>query len=115
MAGKGVPDLRRVAENNAAAGTNKLRTDKVSPGWIEHIKFVAVENETTAYTRLRIGIETQGVFYPFLEEKTPNAAALYFTDVDWILREGQNLQAELTGCTSGDNLEFYIYGLKERV
>lgn len=100
----------RITITSATAGTNNLRRSKVQPGKTEKIHLISVENIITAYTSLRIGIFDGGVFHPYFEEKNPVAGELYFTTDTIILREGQQLQAELTGCTAADHLEMYLQG-----
>lgn len=105
----------RITNTSAGAGTNDLRRNKVKPGRIEKISIVSVENLTTAYTSLRIGIFDDGIFYPYFEEKNPVSGELYFTTNRIVLREGQQLQAELSGCTAGDHLEMYMHGIWEEI
>lgn len=100
----------RITNTSADTGTNNMRRNKIKPGRIEIISIVSVENLTTAYTSLRIGVFDNGVFHPYFEEKNPAAGEIYFTTDKIILRDGQQLQAELKGCTSGDHLEMYTHG-----
>lgn len=101
----------RITNVSAVAGTNNLRRGKVKPGRTEEIHIVSIENLNTAYTSLRIGIFEGGVFLPYFEEKNPVAGEIYFTTDKMVLRDGQQLQAELVGCTAGDHLEMYIHGI----
>lgn len=100
---------RKIIES-AAAGTNNLRTNKVKPGRIQKVRIVVVENKTSAYTKLRVGIFDNGVFYGYFEEMNPQADELVFVTDEMVLREGQQIQAELQGCTAGDSLEMYTHG-----
>ncbi len=100
----------RVTIASAVSGTNNIRRNKVKPGKTEEIRIVSVENKTNKYTSLRIGIFDNGVYYPYFEEKYPVAAELFYTTDIIILREGQQLQAELNGCTLGDKIEMFIHG-----
>lgn len=104
----------RVKNLSADTGTNNLRRAKVKPGRVERIRIVAVENKTTAYTKVRVGIWDGAIFHNYFEEVSPTAANLYFTVDEMILREGMQLQAELQGCTSGDDIEMFIYGEWEK-
>ena len=101
-------DIKNI--QTAATGTNNLRTNKVKPNRIQIVKLIAVENKTTTYTKLRIGIWDNGVFMPFFEETAPLVGELYFITDEIILRDGQQVQAELQGCTAGDNIEMYVHG-----
>lgn len=100
----------RVQNLSADTGTNKLKRQVVKAGRIEKIRIVSIENKTTAYTKLRVGIWDGAVFHNYFEEVSPLAAQVYFTVDEIILREGMQLQAELQGCTSGDELVMFIYG-----
>ncbi len=104
----------RVTNLSASAGTNNLRRGKVGPNEIEKIEIVSVENKTSAYTKLRVGIWDGAVFHNYFEEIAPQAERLYFTTDKIILREGQQIQAELQGCTSGDSLAMFVYGEWEK-
>ncbi len=94
----------------ASAGTNDLAQSRVDAGKLCCIQRVAVENETTTYTDLRILIDNFGVEFLLEEEDSPQAATLYWMTGEVYLREGQRLVARLTGCTASDVLRAYITG-----
>jgi len=96
---------------SAVAGTNTLRSRRIKPGRIFRTKIIVIENKDSAYTRLRAGVYDRGFFYNYLEEMTPVAGQLYWTVDEMILAEGQQVQAELQGCTAGDSLEMFIQGV----
>ena len=83
----------------------------VRPGDILILDRVAVENETSSYTQLRIGVLSGGVFYPFEEQKTPSLDTLYWASDEIVVAPGENLVIELTGCTSGDKVNIYLCGI----
>jgi len=76
---------------------------------------ISVENETSDYDRLRIGVVSANTFYPLEEDQNPNAITLYWTSADFYLGEGENLRLELTGTTAADRICVYIEGYTARV
>jgi len=96
--------------SSAVAGTNRLQSRRIRPGRLLKTKIVVIENQTNAYTKLRVGIYDRGFFYNFFEEMLPLAAQLYWVTDEMILCEGQQVQAELFGCTAGDSLEMFVHG-----
>ena len=71
---------------------------------------VSVENKTTAYTNLRIGIKNGSEFTALEEEKTPVAAEVYWSKSELKFSEHERVCCRLTGCTSGDVLQVTIQG-----
>lgn len=94
----------------ATAGTNDVKTDPVRPGRLYCLQRVAVENESTAYTDLRILKGGGGQEIVVQEEDTPLADTLYWTSCPMYLTEGQHLIARLTGCTASDVIRVYVSG-----
>ena len=74
------------------------------------VDHVSVQDETTAYTNLRLGIKAATTFTPLLEEKTPAAGEVVWTDEELKITEHERLCCRLTGCTSGDILKATIQG-----
>ena len=101
--------------SRGASGTNNLKRDPVPVGMGEVILYVGVIDETTAYTRLRIGRESLGKFFPMYEESNPVANELYWPREKIYIREGERLMAELTGVTANDILKMYIQGYRVRI
>lgn len=100
---------------DAADGSNDLQTDRVPSGFLSCIQHVAVENETTAYTDLRVMKARPGREFLLEEEDLPQAATLYWMADDFYLTEGQYVLVRLTGCTAGDKLRVYITGWMQDV
>lgn len=94
----------------ASAGTNTLEMDPVRPGRVFCIQRAAVENETTAYTALRILKGGRGTEMLVSEQMAPQAARLYWEDDDIYLTEGMYLVCRLTGCQANDVLRAYLMG-----
>ena len=104
-----------VLSKTAVAGSNDLRTEQVKPGWLWCVQRVAVENQTTLYTDLRILKAGRGAEFLLAEEDNPSAATLYWVDTPVYLMEGQYLVARLSGCTLSDVLKVYLTGWKAQV
>lgn len=102
--------FRLTLSKKAAAGTNDLAQGRIQDGRLYCIQHVAIENQTSAYTNLRIF--TSGGAGEFLleEEYSPQAATLYWMTDDVYVPENQYLVCRLTGCTADDVLKAYITG-----
>lgn len=99
---------------SASAGSNDLRTEQVEPGWLWCVQHVGVENETTAYTDLRLLKAGRAAELLLAEEDNPEAATLYWIDTPVYLMEGQYLVARFTGCTVDDVCKLHITGWKAK-
>lgn len=100
----------RVAIVSASAGVNFLRSKRVTPGRLFKSKIISIENKTSAYTVLRVGVYNRGLFYNYFEEMAPSAGQIYWSVDEMIVAEGQQVQAELQGCSTGDSLEMFLHG-----
>lgn len=94
----------------ASAGSNDVQMDEIQSGRLYCIQRVAVENETSATTDLRLMKAGTGGELLLEEEDTLAAATLYFTTDPFYLTEGQYLLARFSGCTADDILKVYITG-----
>jgi hypothetical protein len=95
----------------SSGGTyDDLESPLVLPGAIFEVRHVAVENRTTAYTRLVIGVTDGLSFFQKEEEDSPAANNIYWTKSKFLIPAGKKLRARLTGCTSGDNLHMTYEG-----
>lgn len=95
----------------AAAGTtDDLESPQVRPRFFLEITHVAIENRTTAYTRLVIGVADGLSFSQKEEEDSPAANNIYWTKSKFLIPAGKKLRARLTGCTSGDILNMTYEG-----
>ena len=96
----------------SSGGTyDDLESPPVEPGTILEITHVAVENQTTAYTRLTIGVADGTSFKEKEEEDSPPADDIFWTRSKLWVRPGSRLRARLTGCTSGDVLHLVYEGI----
>ena len=107
--------IRRKPLRFASAGvaTEYINDDIVRPGWAQLITRIAIENETTAFTSLRIGVWDGANFHLLEEQKNPVVDTLYWTTDHIYLSEGENLRIELKGCASGDVVKLYIDGFEK--
>jgi hypothetical protein len=99
-----------VIKGSAASGTNDLESRLVEPETILEVRHIAVENRTTGYTRLVIGVTDGLSFFQKEEQDNPAANNLYWTRSKFLIPAGKKLQAHLTGCTSGDDLHMTYEG-----
>ena len=102
-----------VSKGYAASGTNDLESPLVRLGTIFEVRHVAVENRTTAYARLVIGVADGISYFQKEEQDSPAANNIYFTRSKFLIPAGKKLRARLTGCAAGDKLfmtyEGYIW------
>jgi hypothetical protein len=99
-----------VINGSAASGTNDLESRLVEPGTYFEVTHVAVENRTTAYTRLVIGVADGLSFFQKEEQDSPAANNIYWTRSKFLVPAGKKLRARLTGCISGDILNMTYEG-----
>lgn len=109
MANKKHP-FHRVRTVTASAGTNLIKDVRVRPARLYCYQRVAVENETSPYTRLRIEVRGRGPDFLSSEQQQPRDDVLYWDDVPIYATEGMTLTVELTGCTADDLLKMYVTG-----
>ncbi len=100
----------------AVGTTEDLESRKVEPGTILEVRHVAVENRTTAYARLVVGVADGLSFFQKEEEDSPAANNIYWTRSKFLIPAGKKLRARLTGCTAGDKIymtyEGYLWEVK---
>ena len=99
-----------IEAKSAAATYDDLETAPLKENTLLIVDHVSVENETTAYTNLRIGIKQGSTFTPLEEEKSPAAAEVYWSKSELKFKEHERVCCRLTGCTSGDVLKATIQG-----
>jgi hypothetical protein len=99
-----------IQKKSGGASYDDLETPPLKSNQYLITDHVSVENETTAYTNLRVGIKAGATFTPLEEEKTPVAAEVYWTKSDLKFVEHERVCCRLTGCTSGDVLKATIQG-----
>jgi hypothetical protein len=104
-----------VIKPSSGGAYDDLESPQVEPGTILEVRHVAVENRTTAYTRLVIGVADALSFFQKEEQDSPAINNIYWTRSKFLIPAGKKLRARLTGCTSGDDLhmsfEGYLWGV----
>ena len=76
---------------------------------------IAIENLTSAYTKLRIGIKNGGWQMYTEEQDTVAAGKLVTSRSDLLLTEGDSFFADLTGTTDDDKLELSCQGWDKKI
>jgi len=99
-----------VIKGTAAGTTDDLESPQVEQGFLLEVTHVAVENRTTAYTRLVIGVADGLSFFQKEEEDSPAANNIYWTKSKFLIPAGKKLRARLTGCTAADVLNMTYEG-----
>jgi len=99
-----------VIKGKAASGTNDLESPLVEPGAVLEVTHVTVENRTSAYTRLTVGVTDGFAFQEKEEQDSPAANNIYWTRSKFLIPPRKRLRARLTGCTAGDDLHMSYEG-----
>ena len=95
----------------SAGGTNEdISIGPVPPGHLWVITNIAIEDETTAFTSVRISITGFGEDHHLIEDKSLVATTLYWYDGSIFIPEGRKLRVRFVGTTSADVLAAYING-----
>jgi len=101
---------RTVKAASNGATTVRLRLNRIKARKVRTLTHVTVENQTTAYTKCRLGIDNGGNDHYLDELITIAADELAVSRSDIILGEGDVFFAELTGTTAGDVLVLTCVG-----
>ncbi|KKN32652.1 hypothetical protein LCGC14_0811750 [marine sediment metagenome] len=97
----------KISDGSAAV---RLELDRVDPKILRVLTHITVEDQTTSFTKSRLGISNGAVDF-YLDELTTIAASeLAVSRSDILLGEGDIFFAELTGTTSGDVLVMNCIG-----
>jgi len=101
---------RKIRKTSDGSATVRLELNRIKAKTLRVLTHVTVENETTAYTKCRLGINS-GSRDHYLDELTTVAAEeLAVSRSDTLLGEGDYFFAELTGTTAGDRLVMVCVG-----
>ena len=100
-------------------GVNTTQEDiddeKVPNDYRLRVDHISVENQTTGYTRLVIGITDGHAFHEFVEEDAPAVDDIYWHDRPFYVPEGWKIRARLMAITASDVIQVYINGFLEKV
>jgi len=99
-----------VLKTSSGASYDDLESEQVEPGRIFEVRHVAVENRTSAYTRLVIGVADGLSFFQKEEENSPGADNIFWSRSKFLIPSGKKLRARLTGCSSSDDLHMCYEG-----
>lgn len=92
------------------ASVVRLALKPIKPKTLRVLTHVTVEDLTTAFTKVRLGIIASGRYYYLDESTTVAQNELIVSRTDLLLLEGDVFFAEFTGTTTGDNLEMTCFG-----
>lgn len=93
----------------------RISLGRVSTKTLLVLTHVTVENQTSPYTKVRLGINSGGVIHYIDELITVAADELVVSRSDILLGEGDVFFTELTGTTTGDVLIFTAIGWKQDI
>jgi len=99
-----------VLKASSGGDYDDLESKRVDPACVLEVRHVSVENRTTAYSRLVVGMADGLSFFRKEEEDNPAANNLYWTKSHFLIPAGKKLRARLTGCTGGDELHMCYEG-----
>ena len=95
---------RTVTKLSDGSTTFRLKLDRVEARKVRVLSHVTVENEISAYTKCRLGIDAGGRDHYMDELQNIAAKELAVSRSDIILGEGDVFFAELTGTSADDIL-----------
>lgn len=93
----------------------RIELSRIRAKSIKVLSHITVENETSAFTKCRLGIDNGGVDHYLDELQTIAACELAVCRSDIILGEGDIFFAELTGTTDNDILVMTCVGLEKNL
>lgn len=93
----------------------RISLGQIGPKKLRVLTNVSVENETSAYTKLRLGIKNAGLEMYLEEQDTVAAGELVTSRSDVLLTEGDSFFVDLTGTTTGDHLVFFCQGWDKKI
>lgn len=102
----------RVAHVSDGTTPVDIDTDRVPRGEVWRITSFAFEDETSAFTEGRVAIARLNVNHWLVEQDSPAATTLYWTNWEYWLGEGEFLRLRATGLTSGDLVNLYVNGVR---
>jgi hypothetical protein len=106
------PLMRRIFGVGLSQSSVYMWFDPVPTGRIWVVKNIAVENETTLFTSLRVLIRDPGYDHYILEDYSLLPDRLYWHDGELWIPEGRALGVLFVGTTTGDVLRVYINGFQ---
>ena len=106
-----IPYLKPLKAVSDGAAIFYLMDNPMPSGTWLFIQHAAMENETTAFTRLRIGQGTDASHIHWWEEEpNPALGVLYWAEELFFVPEGHRVITRWDGTTAGDRLAAYLDG-----
>lgn len=106
---------RRKTDAGVTGSVVRISLKPIGPKKLRVLTNVSVENLTTAYTKLRLGIKNSGLEMYLEEQITVDAEELVSSRSDVLLTEGDSFFADLTGTTTGDELVLFCQGWEQKI
>jgi len=105
----------RLRDKSDGTDPYDLESTPVPAGMLRIIEQVSAENETSAFTELRLYVKRGADLRPFFEEEAVAADELIECSKQVYLYENERLLARFAGTTSGDLLNVEIFGFEKEV
>ncbi len=96
----------------ASATLDTIEIGPVPTGRIWAITNLAIEDQTTAFTCVRIYIKGFGEKHYIMEDRNLQAGYLYNTPYEFYIPEGRSLGIDFYGCTLADVLRVWASGFE---
>ncbi len=93
----------------------RISLTRVKAKKLRVLTHVAVENTTSAFTKVRLGIKNVGIDYYLDELQTISANELCVSKSDILLMDGDEFFAEFTGTTDDDVLVMVVNGWEKNI
>ena len=94
----------------AGTGVEYIEDDAVESGKILVYESIAVVDENSSLSYIRIGAMTPSYYELWEEELAPNANELCFSQEEHTIRELQRFRCEINGGTANDKIHVYLTG-----
>ena len=91
-------------------GVEDIDDAPVAPKTMLVLDDIAVEDETSALTYIRIGKVTAGRFRPWEEQKSPSAAEVVTSTEMHKMRDGEYFRCRVSGGAANDIIRVYLSG-----
>lgn len=95
--------------------TVRISLGRIGAKTVRVLTHATIENLTSAFTKLRIGIKNVGIDYYLDELQTIAANELVVSKSDILLGEGDQFFTEFTGTTTGDVLVMNCIGWEQAI
>jgi len=107
---KRYPYTKPLVFKKVGTGVESFYDDLVKAGRELVLTSIAVEDETTALTYIRIGKESGGTFFPWEEQQTVAADELVHSSEEHHLRGNERFECKINGGAADDIVKAYLDG-----